>query len=47
MKLTKAISKRVINLLTERNMTQYELCKHGGVPSSILNDVVNTNKKTH
>lgn len=45
MKLRDAISKRVFNLLNERKITQYELCKRGGVPRSTLNDVVNTNKK--
>ena len=45
MKLTDAIAKRVANLLKERNFSQYELYKRGGVPRSTLCDVINSNKK--
>ena len=45
MTLTKAISERIKNLLTERNFSQYELYKRGGVPRSTVCDVINNNKK--
>ena len=45
MKLSKAISVRVSNLLKERNLTQYSLFKNGGVPRSTICDVVNNKKK--
>ena len=32
MKLSEAVGKRVENLLAERNMTQYQLYKNGGIP---------------
>ena len=45
MTLTKAIAERVKNLLNERNFSQYELYKRGGVPRSTVCDVINNNKK--
>ncbi|MBR1748015.1 MAG: helix-turn-helix transcriptional regulator [Clostridia bacterium] len=36
---------RVKTLLQERNYSQYELFKRGGVPRSTLCDVVNAKKK--
>ena len=43
--LSKAISLKLIKLLSERNMTQYELCKLGGIPRTTINDVFNNRKK--
>ena len=45
MKLVEAIGKRVESLLKERNLTQYYLFKHGGIPSTTINDVINIRKK--
>ena len=45
MKLVEAIGKRVQNLLSERNLTQYYLYKAGGVPRTTVNDVINVRKK--
>ena len=45
MNLSKAISIRVKNLLKDKNMSQYELYKKGGIPSSTISDVVNNKKK--
>ena len=45
MTLTKAIAERVKNLLTERNFSQYELYKRGGVPRSTVCDTINNHKK--
>ena len=36
MKLSEAVGKRLKNLLAERNMTQYQLCKGGGIPRSTI-----------
>jgi len=44
MKLVEAISKKVSNLLKERNLSQYSLFKNGGVPRTTVNDVVNCRK---
>ena len=44
MKLVEAISKRVVNLLNERKLSQYSLFKNGGVPRTTVNDVVNCKK---
>ena len=41
MKLSDAVGKRVENLLAERNMTQYQLYKNGGIPRSIFAETVN------
>ena len=45
MKLTEAISKRVQDLLTERNIKQYYLFKNGGMPRSTISNVINCQKK--
>lgn len=45
MKLVEAISLRIKELLDERNFSQYELSKRGGVPRSTVNDIVNVKKK--
>ncbi len=45
MKLSKAISIRITQLLNERNLSQYSLYKNGGVPRSTMCDVVNNKKK--
>ena len=45
MTLSEAIGERVKNLLAERNFSQYELYKRGGVPRSTICDVINNNKK--
>ncbi len=45
MKLTEAISKRVQNLLRERNIKQYYLFKNGGIPRSTISNVINCQKK--
>lgn len=45
MKLTKAISLRVSQLLADKNLSQYSLFKNGGVPRSTVCDVVNNKKK--
>ena len=36
MTLSQAVGKRVAQLLRDRNMTQYELWKQGGIPRSTL-----------
>ena len=41
MRLNQAISKRVIQLLEERGMTQYELFMKSGVPRSTIGNVIN------
>lgn len=41
MKLNEAISKRVEDLLSEREMTQYALFKVSGVPRPTISNVVN------
>ena len=40
MKLNQAISKRLTDLLSERNMTQYRLYILSGVPKSTINNIV-------
>lgn len=45
MKLTEAISKRVQDLLSERNIKQYYLFKNGGMPRSTISNVINCQKK--
>lgn len=39
--LNQAISERLTELLTERNMTQYQLYMRSGVPKSTIGNVVN------
>lgn len=41
MKLNEAISKRLSDLLTEHNMTQYQLFMKSGVPKSTIGNVIN------
>ena len=41
MQLNQAISKRIVQLLKERGMTQYELFMRSGVPRSTIGNVVN------
>ena len=45
MKLTEAISKKVQDLLSERNIKQYYLFKNGGMPRSTISNVINCQKK--
>ena len=40
MKLNQAISKRLTDLLSERNMTRYRLYILSGVPKSTINNIV-------
>ena len=40
MKLNQAISHRLMDLLSERNMTQYRLYILSGVPKSTINNIV-------
>jgi len=41
MKLNQAISERLIELLNERKMTQYQLFMKSGVPKSTIGNVIN------
>ena len=41
MKLNQAISQRLSELLTEKNMTQYQLYTKSGVPKSTIGNVIN------
>ena len=41
MQLNEAVSKRITELLQERNMTQYQLYIQSGLPKSTINSVVN------
>lgn len=41
MQLNEAISKRLSELLTERNMTPYLLYKRSGVPKSTISNIIN------
>ncbi|MCI9264334.1 MAG: helix-turn-helix transcriptional regulator [Oscillospiraceae bacterium] len=41
MQLNKAISKRLVELLKENHMTQYQLYKRSGVPKSTIGNVIN------
>jgi len=41
MKLNKAISQRLNELLQEKGMTQYELYMKSGVPKSTISNVIN------
>ena len=41
MQLNEAVSKRVIELLQERNMTNYQLFMKSGVPKSTIGNLVN------
>ena len=46
MTLSEAVGKRVENLLAERNMTQYQLYKNGGIPRSTISVTVYGKYKT-
>ena len=41
MKLNRAVSERLSELLAERNMTQYQLYLKSGVPKSTIGNVIN------
>lgn len=40
MKLNQAVSRRITELLNERNMTQYQLFSRSGVPKSTINNLI-------
>ena len=46
MKINKAFSLRVKELLKEKNMTQYELAQETGLYHSTLSDILNCKYKT-
>jgi DNA-binding Xre family transcriptional regulator len=41
LKLNRAISRRIVQLLEERHMTQYELFMKSGIPKSTIGNVIN------
>jgi DNA-binding Xre family transcriptional regulator len=41
MKLNQAVSKRLLELLREKEMTQYQLYMKSGVPKSTIGNVIN------
>lgn len=41
MQLNKAVSTRLSELLTERNMTKYQLYMKSGVPRSTISNIIN------
>lgn len=41
MKLNQAVSRRLCELLEERNMTQYQLYMKSGVPKSTIGNIMN------
>ena len=41
MKLNEAVSKRLLELLDERKMTQYQLYMKSGVPKSTIGNIIN------
>lgn len=41
MKLNQAVSERLLQLLAERNMTQYQLYMKSGVPKSAISNIIN------
>ena len=41
MQLNEAVSKRLAQLLQEKNMTQYQLYRKSGVPKSTIGNVIN------
>lgn len=41
MKLNQAVSRRITELLIQKNMTQYKLYLSSGVPKSTINAIVN------
>ncbi len=40
MKLNEAVSQRLLELLEQRNMTQYQLYQNSGVPKSTIANIV-------
>ena len=46
MTLSQAVGKRIEKLLKERNMTQYQLCKMGGIPRSTISVTISGKHKT-
>ena len=40
LKLNEAVSERILELLRERNMTQYQLFKRTGVPRATISGIV-------
>ena len=40
MRLNEAVSRRILELLRERNMTQYQLFKRTGVPRATISGIV-------
>lgn len=45
MKLIESISKRIKQILKERNLTQYQLYKLSGVPQSTISTIINGETK--
>jgi len=41
MQLNEAVSKRLAELLSQRNMTQYQLYMKSGVPKSTIGNIIN------
>lgn len=41
MRLNEAVSRRITELLCQRNMTQYQLFKRTGIPKTTISTVVN------
>lgn len=41
MKLNQAVSERLVQLLNERGMTQYQLYMRSGVPKSTIGNIIN------
>lgn len=41
MQLNEAVSRRLAELLTQRNMTQYQLYMKSGVPKSTIGNIMN------
>lgn len=41
MQLNEAVSKRLTELLSQRNMTQYQLYMKSGVPKSTIGNIIN------
>ena len=41
LKLNQAVSERLLQLLAERNMTQYQLYMKSGVPKSTISNIIN------
>lgn len=46
MELKQAVSVRIVNLLKEKSMTQYQLSKTGGIPRSTVNVAILANRKS-